>query len=153
MSVPSGFRRVRRGDPCPVCGAPKGCLVEDKDEPTCAVCIRIESANRWGNAGCFHRLVDDPAPGAERHILRWTDGDQQFEVFLWFRRWRKHGHDRVYVAEVPPDGVERTLGYYDLLRRRWYTKGPIGDLSHARQDATKALVERVVLSLRDGGRP
>jgi hypothetical protein len=54
------WRRVTRGDPCPICGRPDWCLVAgSKDAPTAAICARIESAKLCGEAGWLHRLRDD----------------------------------------------------------------------------------------------
>ena len=55
------WQRVSKRRPCPVCGRPDWCLYTgDPDAPTAAICQRIESPKRCGEAGCLHRLRDDP---------------------------------------------------------------------------------------------
>jgi len=54
------WRRVSRPYPCPVCERPDWCLVTGRVEaPTAAICARIESAKRCGEAGWLHLLRDD----------------------------------------------------------------------------------------------
>jgi hypothetical protein len=52
------WQRVRRDHPCPICGRPDWCLVAP--DGTAAICARIESSKRCGEAGWLHRLRDDP---------------------------------------------------------------------------------------------
>ena len=55
------WQRVSRRRPCPVCGRPDWCLYTgDLDAPTAAICQRIASPKRCGEAGYLHRLRDDP---------------------------------------------------------------------------------------------
>lgn len=52
--------KVRKDNPCPVCGRPDGCLVED--DGTAALCSRIESPKLCGEpfaGGWLHKLTDD----------------------------------------------------------------------------------------------
>jgi len=60
----SHWIRVSRRLVCPICGRPDWCLVTD--DGTAAICPRVESAKRCGDAGWLHRLVDCPA---QRHRL------------------------------------------------------------------------------------
>ena len=56
----SDWLRVSRSRPCPICGKPDWCLiVGPTDDPTAAICARVESGNRRGDAGWLHRLRDD----------------------------------------------------------------------------------------------
>jgi hypothetical protein len=56
----STWQRVSRRRPCPVCGRPDWCLFTgDDDAPTAAICARVESEKRAGEAGWVHRLRDD----------------------------------------------------------------------------------------------
>ena len=58
----SPWQRVSKGRPCPVCGKPDWCLYAGSaPDPTAAICGRIESPKRCGEAGWLHRLRDDPA--------------------------------------------------------------------------------------------
>ena len=54
--------RVSADRPCPVCGRPDWCLVAP--DGAAAICARVESPKRCGDAGWLHRLVepDRPAP-------------------------------------------------------------------------------------------
>jgi len=55
------WRRVSKARPCPVCGKPDWCLFSGPAEsPTAAICARVESAKRCGEAGWLHKLRDDP---------------------------------------------------------------------------------------------
>lgn len=47
-----GFHRVTKSDCCGVCGKPDWCLNGDDGE--CCICSRVESENKWGDAGWFH---------------------------------------------------------------------------------------------------
>ena len=65
--------RVNKNNPCPVCGRPDWCLIEE--DGTKSICSRIESNKKVGEAGWLHKLTDDfrkakyvpkrkpPAPG------------------------------------------------------------------------------------------
>lgn len=53
----SAWKRVSRGRPCPICGKADWCLIVGEDSnPEAAICSRIESSNRRGEAGWLHRL-------------------------------------------------------------------------------------------------
>ena len=55
----SPWLRVSRRKPCPVCNKPDWCLISDFDEtPAAAICARIESPIRCGEAGWLHHLHD-----------------------------------------------------------------------------------------------
>jgi hypothetical protein len=63
----SPWRRVTRRERCPVCGRFDWCLISA--DSTVALCQRVESSRRCGEAGFFHRLAD--APAAPRcHVRR-----------------------------------------------------------------------------------
>jgi len=53
------FRRLRRGEPCPVCDHLEWCLVSRDEPPFRALCKRVESKRRWRDAGWLHVLGDD----------------------------------------------------------------------------------------------
>lgn len=61
MTLLDDFARVTHSRPCPVCNHPDWCLVSRADlaNPAAALCHRVESKHRWGEAGWFHRLRDD----------------------------------------------------------------------------------------------
>ena len=57
MSIRNQWRRVNRAKPCPICKRPDWCLVSE--DGGAAICARIESARRAGDARYLHRLRDD----------------------------------------------------------------------------------------------
>jgi len=59
MASNSDWQRVSKSRPCPICGKPDWCLfVGPADFPTAAICARVESEKRCGEAGWFHKLKD-----------------------------------------------------------------------------------------------
>ena len=57
MTRSTDWQRVSRGHPCPVCGKPDWCVfVGPHDAPEAAICARVESPKRIGEAGWLHRL-------------------------------------------------------------------------------------------------
>jgi hypothetical protein len=64
----SYFQRVRRLRPCPICGKPDWCLIAP--DGGAAICARVESPKRCGEAGWFHRLRNDPFRLARRRVIR-----------------------------------------------------------------------------------
>lgn len=60
MTRASGWMRVSRSRPCPICGRPDWCLISA--DGTAVICPRTESPRRIGDAGYLHRLVDDARP-------------------------------------------------------------------------------------------
>ena len=55
------WQRVSRRRPCPICGRPDWCLYAGPaDAPTAAICARVESPKRAGEAGWLHKLREDP---------------------------------------------------------------------------------------------
>jgi hypothetical protein len=56
---PNNWQRVSRAHPCPVCGRPDWCVfVGPHDAPEVAICARVESPKRIGEAGWLHRLSE-----------------------------------------------------------------------------------------------
>ena len=66
------WRRVSKAKPCPVCGKPDWCLVTGpQGDSTAAICARVESPKRCGEAGWLHVLRDDgPAWPPWRRTIR-----------------------------------------------------------------------------------
>lgn len=58
MSDHNSWKRVTKRNPCPICERGDWCLVAA--DGTAAICARVESAKRCGDAGWLHRLVDRP---------------------------------------------------------------------------------------------
>jgi hypothetical protein len=68
----SDWTRVSKTHPCPVCGRPDWCIFAGPaDNPTAAICARVESGKRAGEAGWLHVLRDCGATWAPwRRTLR-----------------------------------------------------------------------------------
>jgi hypothetical protein len=74
MSAPtakrnSGWLRVHKTRSCPICGRPDWCLLSA--DGGAAICARVVSPKRCGEAGWLHRLRDEPfrpARPAPRHV-------------------------------------------------------------------------------------
>lgn len=77
MTCCDAWRRVTRSRPCPVCGRPDWCLVAA--DGSAAICPRIPSDRRLGDAGWLHRLQDDVRPRGRQIGLR---ADERPEVDL-----------------------------------------------------------------------
>ena len=56
----SGWKRVTRQEPCPVCQKPDWCGVSE--DGAWAVCMRTDSGRASKNGGWLHRLKDSPPP-------------------------------------------------------------------------------------------
>ena len=60
MKATTDWRRVSRAEVCPICDRPDWCLLAGPEgNPTAAICARIESPKRCGEAGWLHRLRGD----------------------------------------------------------------------------------------------
>jgi hypothetical protein len=66
MTTRADWRRVSRAHPCPICERPDWCLVSV--DGRAAICPRVESQKRVGEAGWLHRLKDDPDPQLRHHV-------------------------------------------------------------------------------------
>lgn len=61
------WKRVSRAEPCPVCGRADWCLLST--DGAAAICPRVESDRRAGDAGWLHRLRGDGPPRVRRLAL------------------------------------------------------------------------------------
>jgi 5S rRNA maturation endonuclease (ribonuclease M5) len=60
MGKSSNWQRVNKQRPCPVCERPDWCLFAgDSQNPEAAICARVESSKRCGQAGWLHHLRHD----------------------------------------------------------------------------------------------
>lgn len=59
MTLLCDFARVSERHPCLICERPDWCLIARGNPPTRAICARVESRFRWGEAGWLHRLQED----------------------------------------------------------------------------------------------
>jgi hypothetical protein len=66
MTDRNGWHRVTKAKPCTICKRPDWCLLSA--DGSVAICARIESATRCGDAGWLHRLRDDPFWPARRFV-------------------------------------------------------------------------------------
>ncbi|KKM86730.1 hypothetical protein LCGC14_1276040 [marine sediment metagenome] len=60
--------RVNKNNPCPICGRPNWCLVEE--DGSAAICQRISegSKKKAGDAGWLHILIDRPPQQRRRYV-------------------------------------------------------------------------------------
>lgn len=65
--VPSGMRRVSTRHPCPICEKPDWCLIAENGSR--AICARVESDRRAGEAGWLHVLHASWPPVARRRTV------------------------------------------------------------------------------------
>jgi hypothetical protein len=71
MISSSRWRRVNRHHPCPICGRPDWCLFTGtENDPDAAICPRVESPKRCGEAGWLHRMRDDLFQSVGRQVIR-----------------------------------------------------------------------------------
>jgi len=71
MTRRGDWQRVSKVRPCPVCNKPDWCLYAGPaDAPEAAICARVESPRRCGQAAWLHRLRDSATawPPWERRI-------------------------------------------------------------------------------------
>jgi hypothetical protein len=68
MKTRGNWRRVSRSRHCPICERPDWCLIAA--DGSAAICQRVESPKKCGEAGWLHRLRDDwqPTRRVVRHI-------------------------------------------------------------------------------------
>ncbi len=66
MILRAKWARVRPDHPCQICGKPDWCLIAP--DGGAAICARVESSKRCGEAGWLHRLRDDPWRLARRFV-------------------------------------------------------------------------------------
>lgn len=68
MTTRGDWRRVSKRQPCPVCGKPDWCAVST--DGTAALCQRVESSRRIGEAGWLHRLQDNSGQPRRRRVRK-----------------------------------------------------------------------------------
>jgi len=117
MTLLRDFRRVSRSAPCPICGKPDWCLASV--DGSCAICARVESSTRAGEAGWLHRLVEgDRRVGRLRvRTIRTSESSGGLD-----RRALRVLAER-YSADLPERGLDRLtrdlcLSRDSLLRLR-----------------------------------
>src|SRR5262245_52779144 len=64
--APNAWRRVNRTNVCQICGRDNWCLISA--DGSAAICPRVASPKRCGEAGYLHRLAD--APVARSYSVR-----------------------------------------------------------------------------------
>lgn len=79
--------RVNTSRPCPVCGKTGWCL---SDGSTWAICQRVESCQRWKEAGWFHQfntqsrfLKNRDGPPRSSFSPQSLRGEKEREIWLW----------------------------------------------------------------------
>ncbi len=78
----SDWRRVSRREPCPICGRADWCLIIGPEgDPHAAICPRMESRRRCGDAGWLHHLRRSAGPrGPVTVTIPWTTDAPDFAV-------------------------------------------------------------------------
>ncbi len=117
MTLLRDFRRVSRSAPCPICGKPDWCLASV--DGSSAICARVESSTRAGEAGWLHRLVERDRRARRlrvRTILTSESSGGLDEPALQALSER-------YAADLPKRGLDRLatdlgLSRVSLLRLR-----------------------------------
>ena len=72
------WQRVSRGAPCPVCERPDWCLLAA--DGTAAICTRVESKKRAGEAGWIHRLTDAHRSGQRVRVVPFAAGGKRDDL-------------------------------------------------------------------------
>lgn len=100
--TPGGDRwlRVTAEHPCPVCNKPDWCCVAT--DGSAALCQRVESGNRRGDAGWLHRLTDDIGNG---ELL-------PPEHCAWLEQERQRAREAAHNSEPAPDWPELAGRFY-----------------------------------------
>lgn len=129
------WRRVSKRWPCSICGRPDWCLYAGPNgDPTAAICPRVESGKRAGEAGWLHRLRDDGLwrPAARSVTIAQDEPALDFGDFA-----------RRCAANVKSDGVTAladrlavsgcSLASFDWL----VAPPPCVDISHERREGQR----------------
>lgn len=103
-----GFRRVTKSQPCFVCGKPDWCLNADDGER--CVCSRIESDNRWKDAGWFHWVDGIKREPVKRYAKEQPESKLDCQAIL--QRYRLDTHSSKLEGFAQSIGVS-----VDSLRR------------------------------------
>lgn len=123
MSKGESWTRVSRRRQCPICEKCDWCLYAGPDDaPTAAICARVESSQRCGQAGWLHRLHDSnwrpPAVRIRRVATQTGAASASASVT---RDWRRYV-DRCEAAlgDDRLDTLAEGIGVSaDALRRLW----------------------------------
>jgi hypothetical protein len=65
----TGWRRVTRNEPCPICSRTGWCGISN--DGTAVICMRIQSPTATANGGWLHKIADAPrSPATQCHVIR-----------------------------------------------------------------------------------
>jgi hypothetical protein len=102
VSLRDNWRRVSRVRPCAICERPDWCLLSA--DGSTAICARVESPKRCGEAGWLHRLRDDswqPARGVVRHIRIKSGAAPRADLARLAAQYREAvDHDRLHQLAI-----------------------------------------------------
>jgi len=111
------WQRVSKAQPCPVCDKPDWCLLAGpEDSPTAAICARIESDQRAGEAGWLHQLRDDDAWEPRRR--RYVRTDTLKSTRIDFERFARDGQSAARLDRLTEFARSLELSMASLRRLR-----------------------------------
>ncbi len=131
MALLEDYQRVSRARRCPVCGRPDWCLVsrDDPQSPSSAVCARVESPIRFGDAGWLHRFRDDPHPREStprRTVAQYVAPDQA-ERLARFARTCSARADRARLERLSQE-LGLSVESLQWLQTGWATAAELEEL-------------------------
>jgi len=103
------WKRVTKNSPCPICKKPDWCMVTSDGDV--AICQRIESNRRVGDAGWLHRIggaIGSPVAYAGHERMSVTD----FEWLARSYQQNMNGHLPSYRVTCPK--VESFIRYSSI---------------------------------------
>ncbi len=110
------WKRVSQRRTCPACGRSDWCLYAGPDDaPTAAICARVESDRRVGEAGWFHRLRDDDRRAVRSVVVRGRQRSQATLV-LDFGLFARECTQRLQPQELQMLASSLGLSFRSLQR-------------------------------------
>ena len=132
IATPTEWVRVSRHNPCPVCTKPDWCLASE--DGSVAICARIESEKRAGDAGWLHDLGGKPLPMPPTPALRETKQLRRAPIE------RRHAIYTALLGVLP-----LTPGHREHLEGRGLTEAGVTALQYRTlpQDGRRAVVREL----------
>jgi hypothetical protein len=114
MSVPQGFVRVSKHRRCPVCGKADWCLIAAESPPVRAVCQRVNSPIRFGDAGFLHAWGEAHRP--DQRMIRLRIAVPAATTHDRFRTQMAEFHESVDAGELSAFACRLGVGLHSLQR-------------------------------------